>query len=140
MTDTQKRRRVMFAQLNERMDAMIEGQPWVAEHLAMPATKWSREGLEWMHSRPRVIQELLVRFPPMCLVRSKPGLSLLIPGPGTVGIVLAYSEDGNVAVIQGPESPMRGWCPADEMELAGCVKGLDPDDIRAALGWPKALS
>lgn len=65
----------------------------------------------WVRSRPRVIQALMADLPPTCVVKTRPGISLLIPAPGVEGTVQSYREDGTVGVV-APVTiphPVHGW-------------------------------
>lgn len=131
---TLKQRTILTQQYADRRAAQA-GQPWVTAYLGAPTQEWSDEARIWVRSRPRAVQEMMLRFPPGCLVRTVPGAELIVPAPGTVGIVVSYSDDGYVCVIQGPTTGVRAACAADELELAGCPAGQSPDDVRAVLGW-----
>lgn len=132
---TPKQREIFQGQLRERFEAVLFGQPWVKDWLSNPKSEWPADAVEWIRTRPRSVQELLVRFPPGCLVRAKPEKQLMVPAPGTLGIVLSYYENGGVSVLQGPDSPIRVQCEADWLELAACRAGQEPDDVRRVLGW-----
>lgn len=48
---------------------------------------------EWIRSRPPAVQEMAVRFPPACTVRTKPDVYLIHPGKGETGQVSVYREN-----------------------------------------------
>ena len=55
--------------------------------------------VEFVCSRPAGVRELLRAWPPLCVVRTVPGVSLLIPAPGVDGRVESYTEDGRLGVV-----------------------------------------
>jgi hypothetical protein len=132
---TPEQHRIFQGQLRERLQAVLLGQPWVADWVNEPRAEWPEHAVEWVRTRPRSVQELLVRFPPGCLVRSVPQKHLMVPAPGTLGIVLSYNEDGTVTVLQSPDSEVRVQCEADWLELAMCRQGQEPADVKRVLGW-----
>lgn len=132
---TPAQRETFQGQLREHFEAMLLGQPWVQDWLMEPRAEWPTHATEWVLTRPRSVQELLVRFPPGCLVRAKPEQHLLVPAPGTFGLVCAYCEDERVWVLQSPNSFVRAQCRADWLELAACRDGQGPEDVRRVLGW-----
>lgn len=85
----------------------------------------------WMRSRPDSIKELMLKFPPQCLVRAT--RELRCPAPDTVGIVFSYLENGSVTVIQHPQGDTRAQCQAGWLEVVGYRKGLTPNDMRSIL-------
>lgn len=88
---------------------------------------WRKDVVEWFNSRPQIIQDLVLKFPPDCKVRCT--RRLLIPEPGTLGIVCSYTEDGCVSVLS-PERGVRAFCHPDDLEVVSYRKGLTPEDIR----------
>jgi len=132
---TPEQHRIFQGQLREYMQAVVLGQPWVKTWAEESRAQWPDDAAEWVRTRPRSVQKLLVRFPPGCLVRSKPEKRLMVPAPGTVGIVTSYYESGMVSVIQGPDSNVRAQCEADWLEVVVCRQGQYPDDVRRVLGW-----
>lgn len=132
---TPEQHRIFQGQLREYLQALLIGQPWVKDWVSEPRAEWPAHAVEWIRTRPRSVQELLVRFPPGCLVRPVRGRRLLVPAPETLGIVVGYFENGTVSVIQCPDSEVRAQCEADWLELAVCLAGQEPDDVRRVLGW-----
>lgn len=63
------------------------------------------EARAWIRGRPPCIQELMLKFPPCCIVeeRSDGGSHYSIPYRGTFGMVESYFEDGHLGVAQLPE-------------------------------------
>jgi hypothetical protein len=92
----------------------------------------------WLCSRPESIKNLILRFPPSCLVRGK--VDLLCPARGSVGIVTSYFEPseeypyGTVSVRPGPEADKRFACDPDWLEVVGYWRGLSHERIKAILG------
>lgn len=56
------------------------------------------EAIEWIRSRPESVQRLMIEWPPMCVVKTLPGVILLIPAPGVEGTVTSYYENGTLGV------------------------------------------
>lgn len=94
------------------------GQPWVDDYQKHPTEEPPPDVIAWLKSRPQVIRELMLRFPPGCLVRTKPGVDLFEPQPGTIGLLRGYHENGELSVQQGPDSPTCVTIPADDLEVA----------------------
>ena len=112
-------------------------QDWVDEWKSMEDDAWDEECLEWLHSRPGNVQEAIVAFPPMCLVRAKESETLQIPAPGTVGILVSWIEkaDGSITVrvIQSPDGNIAAECHQDWLEVADYCAGNTPEKIRSLL-------
>ena len=130
---TPEQRRIFEGQMADRLEAQLLGQPWVGPWLAKPHFLWIDEAKAWVRSRPPSVQALMLRFPPNCHVKAKPEHSLMVPAPGTFGIVASYSEDGSVSVVQSPTAGIRAQCRSEWLELAACRLGQDIEDVRAVL-------
>lgn len=131
-TDEQK---AVYDQMVRDAAAARINQPWVQEYLSKPMTT---EGLavlrEWVLEMPPQVQQLLLRFPPGCLVSTKPGVKLAVPQPGTCGFVVSYSDDATeLSVMQSPDATLRACCKVGELILVGCPHGTEPEDIRRIL-------
>lgn len=105
------------------------------------------EVAEWLAARP-AIHELAIAFPPGCKVTSREDAPLLVPAPGTIGIVISYYEEGLVGVVAeldrdvtSPVSgvtlekgePLKGQCDPGRLVLVEC-DSLTQDDVRELLG------
>lgn len=122
------------------LPAVID-QSWVAEWTAVVPWERNEEGVLWLQSRPASIQRLMLRFPPMCVVRAT--RPLRIPALGTVGIVATLVEpsernpDGLVGVLQSPDADVRGHCEPSCLEVVGYHRGLTREVISAILAEPR---
>lgn len=125
--------------LLRRIRVMLEGQPWTREWSGEPVPDDHKElAAQWVRERPPAIQELLRRFPPKCLVRTREGFSYGTPGDGMVGIVVSYNEgddaDGPLlGVIAEPESGLVCHCVASRMELVQPFRDLTPEWVEQTL-------
>lgn len=50
------------------------------------------ELVEFVGALPASLHDLVKDWPPTCVVRARPGVVLLVPGPGVEGIVVSYFE------------------------------------------------
>lgn len=106
-------------------------QSWVESWQAgVPPT--DSDALVWIRSRPAVIKELMLRFPPSCLVKATRPLAC--PHPGTLGIVTSLLEDGNVSVRQEPHGTVRAECEPEWLEVVGYHRGMTPQWVSEVLG------
>ena len=98
----------------------------------------TEEVVQWMSSRPRAVKDIMIRFPPACLVRSKPGCDLMTPEPGATGFVNGYREKGDgtimLLVVQGPKGRVLAECDPDWLEVVGYRSGQTPDFVRGVIG------
>lgn len=88
--------------------------------------------VDWMKTRPDCIKEVMVRFPPGCLVMAN--RPLLCPIPGSIGVVFSYFEDGGLTILQHPESDLRAQCQPDWLEVVGYRGDLTPEKVKAICG------
>lgn len=109
--------------------SLLIDQTWVREWPKRNATPVYREALvRWYLGLPAAFQDLAEKFPIHCLVCGDKNLDL--PFPGTVGVVRAYQDTGNLLVSQHPdEEPVA--VPSDRLELVTCWYGVTPDFLRA---------
>ena len=70
-----------------------------------------REFVRWTQRRPPIVQALMWDWPPLAVVKTRPGIILLIPAPGTEGTIQSYFEDGSlgVAAPMTIPHPEHGW-------------------------------
>jgi hypothetical protein len=93
-------------------------------------------GIEWLRQQPGVLQEVLVRFPPMCLVRARRPMQ--IPAPGEIAFVQAATTlvDGQPVLIVGsgmePDAP-RGECKPADLEYVGAFGRVTPERVAEVL-------
>lgn len=104
---------------------------WVKDWQSEDAIEITPKLIEWMKSRPASVKELMLRFPPHCLVRAN--RSLVCPALGTIGIVFSYLEDGSMMILQDPDSMLRAQCEADWLEVVGYRKGMTLLDVQSIL-------
>jgi hypothetical protein len=55
--------------------------------------------VDFARSRPASVRELMRAWPPLCTVRTRPHVTLLVPAPGVDGRVESYTEDGRLGVV-----------------------------------------
>jgi len=91
---------------------------------------WSDLTLHWLKTRPAVIIELILKFPPDAKVKANRTLDL--PRPGEIGIVSSYFEDGTISVVV-PNRDIRAQCRPEWLELVACRPGMSPKDIKERL-------
>lgn len=100
------------------------------------------EALEWLRSRPDNVKELMLAFPPSCIVRSIPGESHVVPGLGRFGIVSSYVEPGDESPngqvsVRDLEDAMferpgiLGYCDPKKLEVVSFYKTLTPDYLKS---------
>ena len=87
---------------------------------------WDKESIKWMKSRPKVIVDLMLLFPPDCKVKAN--RDLVTPGPGKIGMVASYFENGTVSVVV-PGQWIKGLCDIKWLELVECRVGFTRKDI-----------
>lgn len=114
----------------------------------VPDTDWIEEwqqgeweaddaSLHWLHTRPQFIKEMMIKFPPSCLVKANRPLHC--PQEGTVGIVTSYNEadiehpNGKLSVRQFPDATVRSQCLPEWLEVVGYYKNLTPERIKEIL-------
>jgi len=92
---------------------------------------WDAETVKWFKSRPQVIKDLLVKFPPDCLVKGTRPLGT--PAKGETGIIASYFENGLVSVVV-PGKEIKAQCQAEWLEVVEYRKGSTPEDVKKILG------
>lgn len=89
------------------------------------------EAARWLRSRPDVVKQLALRFPPSCIVRGT--VPMRCPSPGNVGIVSSYVEpkeglpDGALGVLAHPNGRILYHCAPGSLAVVGYFKGLTPE-------------
>lgn len=92
---------------------------------------------EWFAGRPKEIQVMIVSHPPWQRYRVKAGAPYAITGPGSIGQIISYFEDGTVRFET--EAPQPQVMAGDHVLTArGEWHPLPPEGIHAALD-PKWL-
>jgi len=112
-------------------------QTWVEDYLEKAVDWTDEEGSAWLRSRPKHVQDMLIRFPLFSLVRAVDTQSLHVPAEGTVGIVVSITEKGNgevlPRVVQSPEGRVAAACDPNWLELVAWPPGGSPDDLRQVI-------
>lgn len=108
---------------------------------------------EWIRERPPCIQELLIRFPPLCVVEQRPDAEshYSIPYRGTYGRVESHFEDGHLGIHQLAEgsdpvaveikqfdamSGIRAMVHADHMQIVRYSGPYTPEFVKKAIDLP----
>lgn len=84
--------------------------------------------VDWMRKLPSSVRELMLKFPPSCIVAAN--RELLIPSAGEVAIVTSYLEPnaehpgGMVAVRQSPDSILTAECDPEWLRVVGFYQGI----------------
>lgn len=117
-------------------------QAWVAVWIVNNDGPCGDEGREeaartmgWIQHLARTPwkRALVLKFPPSCVVRSKPDWTHQIPAKGTCGLVIGFSRSAEsefVDVAPGPNGPrVFGQCPAESLEIVGYHDGWTPERV-----------
>ena len=101
---------------------------WVSEWIG-PDQKFEHdeETIEWIKSRPDSIKELMLKFPPSCVVKSDIPLHT---ADNRYGIITSYSEDGDVSIRSHPDANIRGWVKIEHLTVVDYWGGITPEVIR----------
>ena len=110
---------------------------WVAEWVR---GEWveDTESIAWLKDRPPVIKEMMLIFPPSCVVRANQRLHC--PAPGGFGIVTSYFEpceekpSGLISVRNGPEGDTRHQCQPEWLEVVAYWQGITPERLCEIFG------
>jgi hypothetical protein len=86
----------------------------------------------WIRSLPADLQEVVTRFPPRCLVKSKT-FAIEIPYMFSVGFIDEYHRDGTVTVCQSPGGP-SAIVKLEDLSFVAPWKGLTSTQVRSFLG------
>lgn len=89
-----------------------------------------------------VLQRLVHRFPPACIVRAREGADLAVPSSslGARGLVLSYGEpndfspEGYCNVLHSPVAQHIGRCRPSDLVLVDFRRGFDHEAIRSLVG------
>lgn len=77
------------------------------------------------------IKDLVIQFPPSCVVKTKKGVRLQCPRPGRLGVVVNYSRDGKELKVvpseNDTEAKYEGMCSPEDLEVVGYWRGLNPE-------------
>ena len=111
------------------MTKKTEAPIWVSDWLNETG-ELDSSGIDWMRSRPESIKELMLRFPPSCVVCHARGLLTADEG---YAIITSYSEDGLVSVRPSPDASVRGQVDPEELEVVGYWHGLTPERVAEIL-------
>lgn len=93
--------------------------------------------VEFVRERPPSVQALMREWPPLCVVKTRPGVVLLIPAPGVEGVVESYYENGTLGVsapmsIPHPRHGFHAPAAGRDIEVGERVKAQNvrPDVLR----------
>jgi len=94
--------------------------------------------LKWLRESPKEARDIILRFPPECIVRALPGERLRVPHGGTVGVVSGYTLDPRtrrmmLAVKQSPTSGAAAEVPMDKVEVVGYHAGFTAEEVQRIL-------
>ncbi len=109
---------------------------WIEKHIA-GEFDFNAEAVNWMRDCPECIRRLMVRFPPICVVRAVEGVELRQPAPGEFAIVGTYVEPNE----KDPEGLVTVWSEGSEyrsawLEVVGYWRGMDPEMVEKILEVP----
>lgn len=104
----------------------------------------SGDNYTWLRTRPPAVQKLMLRFPPSCVVRARPGKTLRLPAPGRKAVVSSYmeKEDGtvNLTVLDydvwagfAEEPAVRAECDPEWLTVESYLGNMTPDWVRRVL-------
>jgi hypothetical protein len=115
---------------NKPLDGLsvVDYRPdWVEEWLG-PAHKFENgeEAINWIRSRPDCVKDLMVKFPPSCVVWSDVPLH---SADHQYGIIASYSENGQVSITY-PDANVRGFVDPQYLRVIEYWGGITPDLIR----------
>jgi hypothetical protein len=84
---------------------------------------------EFIVGFPADKRDLIVDWPPGCIVKTRPGVILLIPAPGVEGTVISYFESGllGVAAPMTLPHPDHGWGDGAPGKMVKAQ--IDPTDL-----------
>jgi hypothetical protein len=111
---------------------------WVAEWLKEVAWVEDAESIAWLKDRPPIIKEMMLKFPPSCVVKANRPLHC--PAPGGFAIVTSYFEpseekpNGLISVRNGPEGDTRHQCQPEWLEVVGYWQGVTPERLQHIFG------
>ena len=106
--------------------SLIVDQSWKKDWEGKP-TRFQKDTIvSWLSTQPKAWREVLVAFPPFCMVRAKKAME--VPCPYSVGIVTGYDADGRLLVCQDPHSEpeLVSW---DDLEVVGFWKDLSSKQV-----------
>lgn len=106
-------------------------QSWVESWTKPMPANVVEEGRQWMRERPDCIKELMIKFPPSCVVKAV--RTLVCPSPGRVGIVSSYFEDGLISVRSTPDGDTNHQCNSEWLEVVGYRQGITPKVVKEIL-------
>jgi hypothetical protein len=93
--------------------------------------------IDWIRSRPRSLHDVMVKFPPNCLVRATRRLH--VPAPGKTARVKVYidnkqeDEMPSVRVVEEPDGDVLAECQTDWIEVVSYWEWSTPDFVKIAL-------
>ena len=101
---------------------------WVSEWIG-PNHQFEHdeEAIEWLRSRPDIIKELMLKFPPSCVVKSDIPLHT---ADNEYGIITSYNEDGKVSIRSYPDADIRGMVDVKHLTVVGYWGGITKEVIK----------
>jgi len=109
------------------IDSVAATKMW--EEWEVPV-QWDDETIKWLKSRPQVILDLMMKFPPDCKVKGT--RSLDVPRPNEVGIVSSWFENGLISVVV-PGRNVKAQCQVGWLEVVEYRQGFSPEDLKEKL-------
>jgi len=111
---------------------LIIDQTWVKEWMqGVPPPHEVQQMRAWIGSMPKEIQEVLEKFPPRCLVKSRT-LSAKVPFIFSVGYIDTYHTDGTVTVLQSPGGE-AAIVKLEDLSFVAPWKGLSKEQVKSFL-------
>ena len=113
----------------------MTGKEWPTEGAVQQEILIADEVATWIRSRPPVIQTLMRRFPPGCVVKGK--RPLRCPAPGQLAKVYSYlqNDDGttSIKVVSIPEDGIGYCCSPEWLEVVSYNEDITPEWIDTVL-------
>ena len=89
--------------------------------------KHDEEAIEWIRSRPECVKELMLKFPPSCVVKSNIPLHT---ADNQYGIISSYNESGLVSIRACPDADIRGFVDPKHLTVVGYWGGVTSEFIK----------
>jgi hypothetical protein len=88
------------------------------------------DAISWIRSRPDSIKELMLKFPPSCVVKSDIPLHT---ADDQYGILSSYAENGQVSIRAHPDGGVRGFVDPKHLTVVGYWGGVTSDVIKGII-------
>lgn len=114
-----------------RKEEMFIDQSWIKDWSQGTFELLDQERIKAIKESSEPIKRLMFAFPPFCMVKAT--VPLRIPQMGTIGVVVAYSEEGNGGIIvkQSPDAEFSAVCDPRALQVVGYYKGFTPPILAA---------